>query len=292
MPSGTAATLQRHEAFHSSHLPSGRDIVVYLPPGYADDERSYPVLFMHDGQNLFEPERAFVKGEHWRVGETASALIEASSIEPLIIVGIDNTGEERIDEYTPTYDRRRGGGMAAAYGRFIVEELKPFIDLNYRTQDARLGMAGSSLGALVTLYLGLTYPHVFSRLAVMSPSVWWDRRAILREVRRAGTVRPFDPSTLRGTTSSGSPRAPSRGDRAQGRPRIWLDMGTAESRGAGSARRVLEDARLLKAGLLKAGWVDGADLHYEEVAGGTHSERAWGERFGRVLQWLYPPEVN
>lgn len=264
MPLETAATLQRHEAFHSVHLPHDRDIVVYLPPGYGDEDRSYPVLYMHDGQNLFEPDRAFVKGEHWRVAETATELIESSRIEPLIIVGIDHTGKERMHEYTHTYDRRRGGGQAAAYGRFIIEELKPFIDSAYRTQDQRLGMAGSSLGGLVTLYLGLKYPDVISRLGVMSPSVWWDRRSILREVRRAG-------------------EAELRRDR-----RMWVDMGTAESRGPGSARRVLEDARLLKAGLLKAGWVEGLDLHYEEVEGGTHNERSWADRFGRVLEWLYP----
>jgi predicted alpha/beta superfamily hydrolase len=96
----------------------------------------------------------------------------------------------------------------------------------------------------------------------MSPSVWWDRRAILRDVRRAAAL--------------------------SGRPTLWLDMGTAESRGAGSARRVLEDARLLKAGLLKSGWIEGENLHYEEVDGGTHSEQAWADRFGRVLQWVWP----
>jgi predicted alpha/beta superfamily hydrolase len=256
--------LYKHVRFQSEFLPHERDVVVFLPPGYEDaPERRYPVLYLHDGQNLFEPETAFVKGEHWRVGETATALIEAGTIEPLIIVGIYNTGRERINEYTHTFDRRRGGGDADSYARLVREELKPFVDATYHTLTDRVHTAigGSSLGGLVTLYIGLKHPDVFGGLAVLSPSVWWDRRSILKEVRRA--VPP--------------------------RPRIWLDMGTRESRGEGSARKVVDDVRLLKSGLEKAGWKDGVDLHYEEIEGGTHSERAWGDRFGRVLEWLFAP---
>ena len=109
----SASQLRRHEQFHSQFLEQDRDVLVWLPPGYEpvhdeplsgtiDLNRHYPVLYMHDGQNLFEPETAFQKGEHWRVGETATELIEAGLIEPPIIVGIYNTGEMRVDEYTPT----------------------------------------------------------------------------------------------------------------------------------------------------------------------------------------------
>jgi predicted alpha/beta superfamily hydrolase len=247
-----------HEAFRSAVLPDDRDITVYLPPGYdSEPQRRYPVLYMHDGQNLFNPDAAFKKGEHWRVGETATALIDAGRIQPLIIVGIDNTGPNRLYEYTPTHDRRRGGGGADAYGRMLVTELKPFIDDRYRSQpDSRsTGLGGSSLGGLVSLYLGLKYPDVFSRIAVMSPSVWWDRRAILRNVREA---RPKPPL------------------------RIWVDMGTREG------RYHIDNAHLLKVGLTKSGWVEGDDLHYEEVPGGTHGEAAWAARFDRVLEFLFP----
>ncbi len=256
VPTSTV-TLRTHSQFRSKFLPDARDITVFLPPGYerARDVR-YPVLYMHDGQNLFDPELAFKKGEHWRVGETASELIDAGRIDPLIIVGLANTGPRRVHEYTPTHDRRRGGGEADNYGRLIIEELKPLIDTTYRTlpDSIHTGMAGSSLGGLVTLYLGLKRPDVFGRLGVMSPSVWWDRRVILRNVRES---------------------------RPKPRLRIWVDMGTREG------RQHLENARLLKVGLLKAGWVDHDDLHYEEAPGGTHSESAWGGRFGRVLEWLY-----
>ena len=91
--------------------------------GTAVMNHRYPVLYMHDGQNLFEPDTAFNKGEHWRVGETATELIADGRIEPLIIVGIYNTGEARVDEYTPTGDKKLGGGLADAYGRMIIEEL-------------------------------------------------------------------------------------------------------------------------------------------------------------------------
>jgi predicted alpha/beta superfamily hydrolase len=249
--------LARHEGFHSEYLPDDRNVTVYLPPGYdSNAEERYPVLYLHDGQNLFDPDAAFNKGEHWRVGETATALIEAGRITPLIIVGIDNAGPRRLHEYTPTHDRRRGGGGADAYGRMIVDELKPFIDASYRTlTDAHsTGLGGSSLGALVSLYLGLKYPDVFGRLAVMSPSVWWDRRSILRNVRDANPKPQL---------------------------RIWVDIGTREG------RHHVDNAQLLRVGLIKSGWVEGDDLHYEEVPGGTHSEGAWAARLDRVLEFLF-----
>jgi enterochelin esterase-like enzyme len=212
---------------------------------------------MHDGQNLFEPDTAFQKGEYWRLGETAAELIEAGRIEPLIIVGINNTGDERIHEYTPARDAKLGGGRAADYGRMIVEELKPMIDRTYSTRPEaeHTGLGGSSLGGLVTLYLGFTHPQVFGKLAVLSPSVWWHRRSILKTVRQA---------------------------RARPRSKIWLDMGTAEG------RRGLDDARLLKAALVGLGFTPGVDLHYAEFEGATHSETAWAERVGPMLEWLFP----
>jgi predicted alpha/beta superfamily hydrolase len=261
--------LRRLEQFHSDFLELDRDILVWLPPGYDRstnvlqpfDERStgvrYPVLYMHDGQNLFEPETAFKKGEHWRVGETATELIEAGRIVPPIIVGIYNTGEMRIDEYTPTIDKKLGGGDADDYGRMIVEELKPLVDRTYRTQTDRAstGIAGSSLGGLVSLHLAFNHPAVFGRVAALSPSVWWDRKAILKTIREA---------------------------RSKPKSRVWVDMGTAEG------RRGLDDARLLKAALVGLGFVDGVDLHYAEYEGATHSEHAWSERVGPMLEWLFP----
>jgi predicted alpha/beta superfamily hydrolase len=251
-------TLYRHPQFHSRFLADDRDVIVYVPPGYETAASSYPVLYMHDGQNLFDPATAFVSGQHWRLGETADASIAAGSMAPILIVGIANTGTRRIQEYTPTTDRRLGGGLAAKYGRLIVDELKPFIDATYRTSPdlSATALGGSSLGGLVSLYLGLLRPDVFGSVAALSPSVWWDRRTILKTVR---TARPRPPL------------------------RLWVDVGTAEG------RRALDDARLLESTLVGAGWTAGDDLHYAEYQGGTHSERAWGDRAGEMLAWLFPP---
>src|SRR5438477_979043 len=140
-------SVQRHHNFISKYVRYRRDLVVYLPPDYEESGRRYPVLYLHDGQNLFDPETAYVRGMDWKVDETADALIRAGKIEPLIIVGVFNTGEHRIEEYTPTRDRKLGGGHAELYGRMLVEELKPFIEARYRTlRDAHhTGLGGSSL---------------------------------------------------------------------------------------------------------------------------------------------------
>jgi len=250
--------LHKHEDFVSRLVEDHHDLVVYLPPMYeAEVERRFPVLYMQDGQNLFDPETSFIKGNYWRMGETADALAEAGAIEPLIVVGIYNAGEKRVDEYTPVEDKRLGGGQADAYGRMLVEELKPFIDAHYRTLPGaeHCGMGGSSLGGLVTLYLGLRYPTVFSRLAVVSPSVWWRNRAILKTVAAL-----------------------------QKKPalRIWLDIGTKES------TRAVPDARALRDALISKGWQLGDDLAYFEADGAEHTESAWAQRVDPLLRFLFP----
>jgi predicted alpha/beta superfamily hydrolase len=260
---GLAARLHKHEQFISRAVETRHDVLVYVPPMYeAEGERRFPVLYMQDGQNLFDPETSFIPGNYWRMGETADALIEGDGqngpvIEPLIIVGIYNAGVRRIDEYTPVVDKRLGGGHAEAYGRMLVKELKPFIDERYRTLPGveNCGMGGSSLGGLVTLYLGLRYATVFSRLAVMSPSVWWRNRAILKTVAGLGKKPEL---------------------------RIWLDMGAKES------KRAVPDARALRDGLIKKGWRLGVDLAYREAEDGEHTESAWAQRAGPMLQFLFP----
>jgi len=248
-----------HPKFHSHILPADRDIIVYLPEGYDESERSYPVLYLHDGQNLFDRSTAYVPGRIWGVHETADALIGEGKVEPLIIVGIHNTGQHRLEEYTPTNNTRLGGGKADLYGRMLLEEVKPMIDGTYRTlQDAKnTGLGGSSLGGLVTLYLGLQRPDVFGKLAVLSPSVWWDHKIILSFVREASPKPPL---------------------------KIWLDMGTQEG------PRTLRDSDLLYKLLKEQGWVDGEDLMYVRVEGGTHDEAAWAQRVAPFLEFLFPVE--
>lgn len=258
-----SARLCKHESSHSEFLERDRDVTVYLPPGYDEDSgRRYPTLYLHDGQNLFDGATAFIYGQHWRVGETADALICARLVEPIIIVGINNTGERRIDEYTPTKDgRTRLGGQADLYGRFLVEELKPFIDSRYRTlADAQnTGLGGSSLGGLVSLHLGIKYPHVFGKLAVLSPSIWWDRKVILSNVRKLESKPDV---------------------------RVWIDVGTAEGDYA------LKDAAALRDALVARGWTLEGDLKYFEAEGAQHNELAWAERVGPVLMFLFPHKAS
>lgn len=250
--------LRLYQQFPSAYEDEKHDFIVYVPPMYSEQRRRrFPVLYMQDGQNLFDPETSFIKGNYWRVGETADQLIVSGEIEPVIIVGIYNTGPHRIDEYTPVKDRRLGGGEADAYGKMITKELKAFIDGRYRTlpDAANCGLGGSSLGGLVTLYLGLRYARMFSKLAVMSPSVWWKRRAILKmveQIKRKPDVK------------------------------IWLDIGTSEG------QRALPDARDLAKALEQKGWTMGEDLSYTEALGAEHNELAWSQRVAPMLKFLYP----
>ena len=255
--------VQPHPQFESRILRNRRDVLVYLPPGYQRAlRRRYPVLYLHDGQNVFDTATSFA-GVEWGADETAQRLIGKKWIEPLIIVAVANTGEQRIHEYAPTrgiIDRsarrkRHSRGWLLRYGRFLIEELKPFIDRTYRTQtDAgSTGLGGSSLGGLATLVLGLWFPHVFNRLAVLSPSVWWDECVACRMVAELPEKLPL---------------------------KIWLDTGTREEG--------WERARELRDQLVEKGWRLDDDLQYTEVEGGDHSEGAWAARFEAVLRFLYP----
>ncbi len=158
----SAPDLHKHEKFRSRFLRNQRDLIVYLPPSYHEQpQRRFPVLYLHDGQNLFDGATSFIPGMDWHVGHTADDFILTGAVQPLIIVGIYNVGKLRIYEYTPTKAPRLGGGRADRYAKFLVREVMPFIQQEYRVlSDARVtGMGGSSLGGLVSLYLGLKHPN-------------------------------------------------------------------------------------------------------------------------------------
>jgi enterochelin esterase-like enzyme len=251
--------LHKYEKYRSRFLPGERDMVVYVPGIYERrPDLRFPVLCMQDGQNLFDPATSF-GGVHWRLGEIADDLISRGEIQPLIIVGIYNTGKQRIREYTPSRAKKLGGGSADRYGRMLMREIKPFIESKYRTLGGpeNTGLGGSSLGGLLTIYLGLRFPDVFGRLAVLSPSVWWNGRWIVKFAA---------------------------GRRFHARPRIWLDVGTQE------AAHTVEDARALRDVLAKKGWRYVDDLRYEEIKGGQHNEAAWAQRVGPFLRFLFPPD--
>jgi predicted alpha/beta superfamily hydrolase len=292
-----ACALERHAAFRSRFLALPRDVIVCLPPGYDPHGRArHPVLYLQDGQNLFDPAASFA-GASWEVPATLARLAAAGHVEAPIVVGIHNT-PDRIDEYTPTRDERiQRGGRADDYVRFLVEELKPFIDERYRTRPGRghTALGGSSLGGLLALHAGLRHGAVFGRAAALSPSLWWDDHRLLREI--AGDLAPEEnPVTATGvsTGDGGADRGGERGDRHQALSprgtRLWIDMGSAE--GCGPDQRppcAIEAARRLVAALESAGRVPGRDYYYAEVTGGAHDERAWSARFDRVLRFLFPP---
>jgi predicted alpha/beta superfamily hydrolase len=258
--------IKRHRAFSSKVLGNRRDVLVYLPPGYWRSlGRRYPVLYLHDGQNVFDAATSFA-GVEWSVDETAQRLIRQKEIEPLIIVGVANVGEDRIHEYAPTagviepddHPKKRSRGLAGIYGKFLIEELKPFIDKKYRTKPEAefTGLGGSSLGGLATLAIGVIFSETFSRLMVMSPSVWWDDFSILR---------------LLGFLD----QKPSL--------KIWLDMGTGEP--------AWEQVRELRAALIDRGWKLDVDLKYLEVKGAGHNEAAWAQRVEPALRFLFPAQL-
>lgn len=249
--------LQRHEGFRSRFLRNQRDLIVYLPPRYDEQAaRRFPVLYLHDGQNLFDGATSFIPGMDWHVGQTADQSISAGCVAPVIIVGIYNT-KARIREYTPTHVPKLGGGRADRYAKFLIEEVKPLIQRTYRATDGpeNTGIGGSSLGGLVSLYLGLKLPHIFGKIAALSPSVWWNQRVMLR-FAQAADVHP--------------------------RPRIWLDIGTKEG------PRIVQDVERFGDILLRKGWELNRDLHYERVEGAEHNEAAWARRVDPFLRFLFP----
>ena len=247
--------------FKSRFLPRPRDLYVYLPEAYlSEPARRFPVLYLNDGQNLMDGQLSYVVNQTWRAHAAAESLTSKGLIEPLILVGIGNTGRGRMLEYTPTRDPRYGGGEGARYGRLLLEELLPLIRGTFRTLDGpqHTGLGGSSLGGLISLGLGLDRPDVYGRLAVLSPSVWWDHRSLLEAVNH---VR----------IPGGVPL-----------PRIWLSMGTGEG------LRHLRDTDLLDRRLVARGWRPGVDLRYVRTQRALHNEAAWANRFGETLEFLFP----
>ena len=243
----------------SAALPGKRQVTIYLPQAYTTEPaRRFPVFYLHDGQNLFDPEAAYLPGHTWRAHTTADLQTSRGEMEPVILVGIDHTGQRRMSEYTPVPDPGLGGGEGIAYAQLLVNELKPILDHELRTLSgpADTGVGGSSLGGLISLYLGLERRDAFGKVAVISPSVWWDHRSILRRVRSANPVPEL---------------------------RIWLDMGTAEGLDH------LRDTDQLYSLLLERGWRGDRDLAYLRCKGGLHNEDAWAARFGEVLAFLFPP---
>jgi predicted alpha/beta superfamily hydrolase len=247
--------IQLHQDFPSTFLPA-RDLIIYLPPNYETEApRRYPVLYMQDGQILFDVATSFFAGQERHMDERAQALITENKISPLIIVGIYSSGLARKREFTPQTDTQRGD--ADLYGRMLVEEIKPFIDSHYRTLADRehTALGGSSMGATVTLYLGVKYQNVFSRLAITSPAAFRDNEMIVRYIQ-----------SLNSKTGQ----------------QICLSVGNEEP------ALFLDSTRHLHDALLEKGWREGRDLSYLEAAGSQHSPDERALRVDHLLRFLFP----
>jgi predicted alpha/beta superfamily hydrolase len=233
----------------SPQLRNRRGVDVYLPDGYGGTRQRHPVVYLQDGQNLSDPAVAF-GGNTWQL-EDGLTWLYVRDRHP-IVVGVHNTGEARLAEYSPFADRRHGGGAGDRYVRFLIDTVKPRIDSAYRTRRDRDGtvIGGSSMGGLISLYAFFRRPSPFGHAIVMSPSIWFGEREILRFVERA----------------------------RQTRGRIYLDVGTAEGTGT------LRDARAL-ARLLRAKGSTRETLKYVEALGRQHREADWALRLPSALEF-------
>ena len=248
--------------YHSNNLNNGRDIDIYLPPSYNYDlNKRYPVLYMHDGNNLFYPSLSF-GGVAWGVDNAIERLVSEDKIEEVIVVGIHNTYSRSYEyTWTPMTCECHGtqGGGGEKYARFIVEELKSFIDNNFRTLSDRDNTAvmGSSMGGLISLYLGIHYPDVFSKLGLVSTSFWW------------GMGAPF--SDIENISSD---------------LEIWIDMGNNEGFYKGNNWSLI-GARKMREKLLSKGYKEGINLGYHEDDNGYHNEDSWARRVHMPLEFHF-----
>ncbi len=257
--------LRTLDSIYSPELRNQRKLYVYLPPSYANTEQRYPVIYMQDGQNLFDQALSYA-GE-WQVDETMEAL-SREGIEA-IVVGVPNAGVRRIDEYSPFKDQRlRKGGRGDWYVAFLANTVKPLIDRDFRTLPERehTGVLGSSMGGLISLYALFCRPEVFGFAGVMSPSLWFAQGAIFSYVQQADTRPGW----------------------------IHLDIGTHEGNdtrivtGAVSTytSRYLASAHRMRDLLDRKGYRLGHDLQYQEEEEATHNEAAWARRLPGALRFL------
>jgi predicted alpha/beta superfamily hydrolase len=234
----------------SPQLGNTRDILVYLPPGYEKGRDLYPVIYLQDGQNLFDPATSFA-GD-WGMLAGLDSLARRTAVP--IVVAVPNMGEARIAEYSPFVDAAEGGGKGDAYLDFLLDTLKPMVDGRFRTVPGRegTGIGGSSMGGLLSLYGYFRRGDAFGFCASLSPSLWFADGAIFPFVEAA----PFVPG------------------------RIYLDIGTEE----GSAS--LANARRMRQRLLSRGYRTGIDLAWVEDFGAGHHEAAWGRRLKAAIPFL------
>jgi predicted alpha/beta superfamily hydrolase len=259
--------LRLHEV-RSRIFRNKRFLRVWLPPEYDDPEnasRHYPVFYLNDGQNLFEAALSFT-GVEWQVDETSDRLIRQGAIPPLMIVGIDNAGKDRLREYMPyrSMQPMMLRVQGSRYPDFLINEVMPFIGRNYRVAIGaeNTGLGGSSLGALIALFTAALRPNVIGRLLLESPSLWASNRQIIGQSRK---VKNWP-------------------------ERVFLATGTAEAGQPDRDQSMVDDVRELAAMLRRAG-LDDKRLRLVVEDGATHHESAWAKRFPGALAFLFGQAV-
>jgi predicted alpha/beta superfamily hydrolase len=262
--SSLTGNIRRIENVRAARLPYARDVWVYLPPQYErEPERRFPVVYLQDGQNVFDVSTSAF-GSEWRADDLAERLIRQGTISPVILVAVANS-PDRLDEYTGSRDARfERGGKGQDYAHFLIEELKPRIDRDYRTlsESRNTAIVGSSLGGLISLEIARLYPDRVGAVAALSPALGWDEERLLRELSER-------PESLGGIP-------------------IWIDMGTFEgSESEREARSNPHVERVVRLGrALLQNRQDRSTLEVRVIEDGRHDEASWSARFGEVLIFL------
>lgn len=240
-----------NENFHIPQLGRDRKIWVYLPPDYDSTDKSYPVLYMHDAQNIFDSGTSF-SGE-WNVDESLNDLFSKGD-EGVIVIGIENGEEFRIEEYTPWSHPKHGGGSGHKYVDFIVQTLKPHVDANFRTKSDRLhtGIMGSSLGGLITFYAAIKHQDIFSKAGVFSPSFWFSDE-VYNLVDTIGKVHDM---------------------------KIYLLGGALES------DELIDEINAMVTTLKYTGFA-GSEIKMITHKDGKHNEQYWSREFQKCYMWLF-----
>lgn len=234
---------------------------VWLPPGYGDGKRRYPVVYVHDGQNFFDPGGPFGS---WSADKVAGEEMKSGRVRPSILVGVDNTAD-RVREYLPPQDRvppgrpAEGEGRADLYARYLLEVVKPHVDRTYRTLPDRefTGVLGASMGGLVSHYLLESHGEIFSAAGVFSPAYW------------------ASPGFFGESLQKPKPMG-----------RIYLDMGTREG------RSYWPDVIRIYQHWVTGGAVILGDLWFQPGIRAEHNEKAWKERLPAAMRFLFPPETG
>ena len=252
------------EDVHSPELDNHRDIIVYLPPSYkTNTKKRYPVLYMHDGQNLFDPRTSFAGS--WDVHESCERLVIDEEMEEIIVVGIYNLGAERMNEYAPWYEPMiQWGGKGKSYARFIIKTLKPEIDKRFRTLHDRenTGIMGSSMGGLISLYMAFQYPYVFGKVGAMSSSLWFAYPNLFTFLYQRGFLIQY--------------------------AKLYLDTGTLEGPCTEGNEMLIFFHKRIKNILSQKGGVEGQHFYYLEAQDETHHESFWKKRTPQALRFLFP----